>query len=118
MLAEISKGELIDKITILEIKNEKITDVEKLKNVRHELETLRKLEFHTAEKEKLKIVNRELWEVEDDLRHLEKLGKFDNEFIEKARSVYKLNDERSRIKKVINIEQGSDIIEEKSYSTI
>jgi histidyl-tRNA synthetase len=115
MLVEISKGELIDKITILEIKNEKITDPEKLKNVRHELETIRKLEFPTPVKEKLIEVNRKLWDVEDDLRLLEKRGKFDDEFIEKARSVYKLNDERSRLKKIINIEEGSNIVEEKSH---
>jgi hypothetical protein len=116
MLVEISKGELIDKITILEIKDEKITDPEKLKNVRHELETIRKLEFPTPVKEKLMEVNRKLWDVEDDLRVLEKEGKFDDEFIEKARSVYKLNDERSRLKKTINIEQGSNFVEEKSYT--
>jgi hypothetical protein len=116
MLVEISKGELIDKITILEIKDEKIADPEKLKNVRHELETIRKLEFPTPVKEKLMEVNRKLWDVEDDLRLLEKEGKFDDEFIEKARSVYKLNDERSRLKKTINIEQGSNFVEEKSYT--
>lgn len=115
MLVDISKGELIDKITILEIKNVKIDDEDKIKNVRHELETIRKLEFPTPLKERLMNVNRELWDVEDDLRTLEKLGKFDDEFIEKARSVYKLNDERSRLKKSINIDEGSDIIEEKSH---
>ena len=115
MLVQISKGELIDKITILEIKDDKITDPEKLKNVRHELETIRKLEFPTPVKEKLMDVNRKLWDVEDDLRLLEKKGKFDDEFVQKARSVYKLNDERSRLKKVINIEEGSTIVEEKSH---
>jgi len=115
MLVDISKGELIDKITILEIKNEKIDDVEKLKNVRHELETIGKLEFPTPLKERLMNVNRELWDVEDDLRALEKLGKFDDAFIEKARSVYKLNDERSRLKRIINVDEGSNIVEEKSH---
>jgi len=115
MLVQISKGELIDKITILEIKDDKITDPEKLKNVRHELETIRKMEFPTPVKEKLMDVNRKLWDVEDDLRLLEKKGKFDDEFVQKARSVYKLNDERSRLKKVINIEEGSTIVEEKSH---
>ena len=115
MLVKISKGELIDKITILEIKDDKITDPEKLKNVRHELETIRKLEFPTPVKEKLMDVNRKLWDVEDDLRLLEKKGKFDDEFVQKARSVYKLNDERSRLKKIINIEEGSNIVEEKSH---
>ncbi len=115
MLVNISKGELIDKITILEIKNEKITDEDKLRNVRHELETIRKLEFPTPLKERLMNVNRDLWDVEDDLRDLEKLRKFDSEFIEKARSVYKLNDERSRLKRIINVDEGSDIVEEKSH---
>ena len=115
MLVQISKGELIDKITILEIKDDKITDPEKLKNVRHELETIRKLEFPTPVKEKLIDVNRKLCDVEDDLRLLEKKGKFDDEFVQKARSVYKLNDERSRLKKIINIEEGSNIVEEKSH---
>jgi len=115
MLVNISKGELIDKITILEIKNEKITDEDKLRNVRHELETIRKLEFPTPIKERLMDVNRQLWDVEDDLRDLEKLRKFDSEFIEKARSVYKLNDERSRLKRIINVDEGSDIVEEKSH---
>lgn len=115
MLVQISKGELIDKITILEIKDDKITDPEKLKNVRHELETIRKLEFPTPVKEKLMDVNRKLWDVEDDLRVLEKKEKFDDEFVQKARSVYKLNDERSRLKKIINIEEGSTIVEEKSH---
>lgn len=115
MLVQISKGELIDKITILEIKDDKITDPEKLKNVRHELETIRKLEFPTPVKEKLMDVNRKLWDVEDDLRVLEKKEKFDDEFVQKARSVYKLNDERSRLKKIINIEEGSHIVEEKSH---
>ena len=115
MLVQISKGELIDKITILEIKDDKITDPEKLKNVRHELETIRKLEFPTPVKEKLMDVNSKLWDVEDDLRLLEKKGKFDDEFVQKARSVYKLNDERSRLKKIINIEEGSNIVEEKSH---
>ena len=86
-----------------------------MKNVRHELETIRKLEFPTPVKEKLIDVNRKLWDVEDDLRLLEKKGKFDDEFVQKARSVYKLNDERSRLKKIINIEEGSNIVEEKSH---
>jgi len=81
----------------------------------HELETIRKLEFPTPIKERLMDVNRQLWDVEDDLRDLEKLRKFDSEFIEKARSVYKLNDERSRLKRIINVDEGSDIVEEKSH---
>lgn len=115
MLTEISKGELIDKITILEIKSERINDPEKLKNVNNELEILRKLEFPTSTKRELKIINLILWDVEDSLRIHEKDGDFGEEFIEKARSVYKLNDERCRLKKVINLNHGSNIIEEKSY---
>ena len=79
------------------------------------MDVLLKYEFETSHKQDLKHVNNTLWEVEDDLREFEKLGKFDDEFVQKARSVYKLNDERSRIKKMINTEHGSDIVEEKSY---
>lgn len=115
MLCEISKGELIDKITILEIKSEYIKDPEKLRNVNNELEILRRLEFPTSTKLELKTVNQLLWDVEDSLRIHESEGDFGEEFIEKARSVYKLNDERCRLKKVINLSHNSNIIEEKSY---
>ena len=115
MLVDISKGELIDKITILEIKNEKITDVEKLKNIRHELDVLQKYEFETLLKQDLKQVNNTIWDLEDGIRNLEKVEDFGADFIDKARNIYKFNDERARIKKLINLEQGSDIIEEKSY---
>lgn len=116
MLTEISKGELIDKITILEIKSERIKDPEKLKNVNNELEILRKLEFPTPVKEKLKYTNTLLWDIEDRLRELETSKNFSDEFIENARNVYKLNDERSRLKKSINLNHDSNIIEEKSYT--
>jgi hypothetical protein len=91
MFVEVSKGELIDKITILEIKSEKITDPEKLKNVRYELETLRKSEFPTLIKKDLVDVNRQLWEVEDDLREFENLGKFDVEFVQTQRWEHRKN---------------------------
>ena len=115
MRIEVSKGELIDKITILEIKDDRMKDEEKLKNIRHELDVLLKYEFETPLKERLKVVNNSLWDFEDAIRRLEDEGDFGDEFIKLARNIYKFNDERARIKKLINIEQGSDIVEEKSY---
>lgn len=115
MLVEISEAELIDKITILEIKMEKIKNKDRLVNVKNELEILKKLEFDTHLKRDLKQINDLIWEVEDRLRILENDKKFDTEFITKARMVYKLNDIRADIKKTINAERQSNIIEEKSY---
>ena len=117
VLVEISKGELIDKITILEIKDARITEEDKLANVRTELDALCALEFHTEHKGALKHVNEIIWDVEERLRHLETLEDFGEEFVEKARMVYKFNDERARIKKEINIASGSNLVEEKSYTT-
>jgi hypothetical protein len=115
MRIEVSKGELIDKITILEIKDERVTDENKLKNIRRELDTLLKYEFETPLKERLKVVNNALWDFEDGIRKLEDENDFGEKFIKLARNIYKFNDERARIKRNINVEQGSDIIEEKSY---
>jgi hypothetical protein len=115
MRIEVSKGELIDKITILEIKDERMKDEEKLKNIRHELDVLQKYEFETSLKEDLKQVNNTIWDLEDGIRNLEKVEDFGAYFIDTARNIYKFNDERARIKKLINLEQGSDIVEEKSY---
>jgi len=115
MRIEVSKGELIDKITILEIKDERVKDEEKLKNIRHELDVLLKYEFETNHKKDLKQVNNTLWDLEDGIRKLEGMNDFGADFIDKARNIYKFNDERARIKKLINLEQGSDIVEEKSY---
>lgn len=123
-------GELYDKITILQIKSEKIKDEEKLKNVRKELEILDELSAKTneiAQKEgkitilgdlvlQLKVTNRKIWVIEDDIRELERSKTFDESFVETARSVYINNDERCRIKRKINELLGSAIIEEKSYS--
>jgi len=123
ILAEISAGELIDKITILEIKKEKISNKEKLIEVDKELvslnETLKKsindenkiLSF----KNDLKNINLKLWDIEDGKRSAEKNNKFDEKFIELARSVYKFNDERAKIKLAINNALGSNIKEVKSY---
>ena len=120
----ISVGELIDKITILQIKKEKITNLEKVKKVSYELQLLENI-LNSFEKSKinelenlmikLKKINQKLWVIEDDIRLLEKNKKFDNNFIELARSVYITNDERFEIKNKINRLFSSDIEEVKSY---
>tara|TARA_B110000285_G_C14919464_1_gene511884 strand:- start:286 stop:681 length:396 start_codon:yes stop_codon:yes gene_type:complete len=123
ILAEISAGELIDKITILEIKEEKIENSEKLEHVKKELFSLneisKKMIAETAGikslVEKLKIVNRKLWDIENGKRLAEKNNDFGKNFIELARSVYKTNDERSKIKLEINNLLGSNIKEVKSH---
>ena len=123
ILAEISAGELIDKITILEIKKEKISNKEKLVEVNKELsslnETLKKSINDESKiidfKKDLKKVNLRLWDIEDGKRSAEKNNKFDEKFIELARSVYKFNDKRAKIKLEINNALGSNIKEVKSY---
>ncbi len=123
ILAEISAGELIDKITILEIKKEKISNEEKLLEVNKELsslnETLKKSINDESKiinfKNDLKKINLKLWDIEDGKRSAEKNNKFDEKFIELARGVYKFNDERARIKLAINNSLGSNIKEVKSY---
>ena len=123
ILAEISAGELIDKITILEIKKEKISNKEKLVEVNKELnslnETLKKSIDDESKiisfKKDLKNINLKLWDIEDGKRLAEKNNKFDEKFIELARSVYKFNDERAKIKLSINNALGSNIKEVKSY---
>ena len=123
ILAEISAGELIDKITILEIKKLKISDTEKTKDIQKELSSLN----DTLEKtipdvskikiliEKLKTINLKLWDIENKKRLAEKSNDFGDKFIELSRSVYKNNDERSRIKLEINNILGSNIKEVKSH---
>lgn len=119
--APISIGELIDKITILELKLEFLTDTNKLENVNTELTYLTKilneltLPDITAERDALKLVNRRLWHIENFKRECEKNQTFDSEFIETARQVYLKNDLRAEIKRRINTMVGSTIIEEKSY---
>ena len=123
ILAEISAGELIDKITILEIKKEKISNKEKLIEVNKELislnETLKKSINNESKissfKNDLKNINLKLWDIEDGKRSAEKNNKFDEKFIELARSVYKFNDERAKIKLAINNALESNIKEVKSY---
>lgn len=118
----VSVGELVDKITILRIKNEKIEDKEKLSNIKIELSYLQeKLESLGLEKEVLDIiddlydVNIQLWEVEDRLRDFEREENFRSEFVDSARSVYRLNDLRFSLKTKINVLTDSEIVEEKSY---
>ena len=123
ILAEISVGELIDKITILEIKKEKISNKEKLVEVNKELnslnETLKKSINNESKissfKNDLKNINLKLWDIEDGKRSAEKNNKFDEKFIQLARNVYKFNDERAKIKLAINNALGSNIKEVKSY---
>ena len=123
ILAEISAGELIDKITILEIKKVKIVNKDKLIEIQKELsslnETMKKcIPDHSKVskfKDDLKEINLKLWDIEDEKRSAEKKQKFDNEFIKLARSVYKFNDERAKIKLAINNILGSNIKEVKSY---
>ncbi len=118
--APVSVGELIDKITILEIKKKNMTG-KKLKNVERELQLLElllkeeNLEIDIDLVHNLKKVNNSLWEIEDRIRIKESKKEFDNDFIELARSVYKENDRRASIKKEINYTFNSEISEEKSY---
>ena len=124
ILAEISAGELIDKITILEIKKEKIKDQEKLKLIENEYNslktTLQKQIKSSSELislfEKLKEVNLTLWDIEEGKRESEKKKDFGNNFIKLARNVYIFNNKRAEIKKKINLLLGSNIIEVKSSS--
>ena len=120
----ISYGELLDKITILEIKKKKITDQEKLKNIKNEhfelnevAKSLKKIDNVKYEifYKKLFEVNLSLWEIEDKIRILEKDKDFDSEFIELARKVYFTNDKRFEIKSEINKHFGSEFFEEKQY---
>ena len=123
ILAPISLGELIDKITILELKQEFITDPDKLSNINHELVELNSIlktlliqPFPQSQREALKAVNRELWGIENYKRGCEQDQVFDRGFIQAAREVYLKNDLRARIKREINRVTGSAIVEEKSYS--
>ena len=124
LLVPISPGELIDKITILEIKSQRMTDAAKLHNVRTELslltETWKASAYSatdiSAEWAGLRNVNGQLWDIEDRIRDKEREDRFDAEFIELARAVYVTNDERAAIKKRINMRLGSLLVEEKSYA--
>ena len=124
ILIPISPGELIDKITILQIKSERMTDAAKLANVRTELGALQSTwqsSPHAAvdiqqEWNDLRRINEVLWDIEDKIRDKERDQQFDKDFIELARAVYVTNDERAAVKRVINTKLGSRIVEEKSYA--
>lgn len=124
LLIEVGAGELIDKITILKIKADRMTDPAKLRNVKHELDVLSRArkenlnqsnELNRLEDE-LRKVNEALWVIEDDIRACEAARDFGPKFIELARSVYIQNDRRAVLKKAINELCGSSIVEEKSYT--
>ena len=125
MKVEVSDGEILDKLSILEIKLNKIEDVQKLTNIQKEYNTLKETIGEPTWYEhvfrnygfywQLKEINETLWEIEDEIRIKEKNQEFDNVFIELARLVYKTNDKRAEIKKEINIHTGSNLLEEKSY---
>jgi hypothetical protein len=120
----ISPGEVIDRLTILEIKSERIADAAKLANVRHELEMLSKAAKQAIPDNEemrglhagLKEVNEKLWVIEDDIRDCERKGDFGDAFVALARSVYRTNDQRTVIKRRINEALGSVLIDEKSYA--
>lgn len=117
----VSVGELGDKITILRIKSDRITDQEKLKNVKYELANLESIWeangfSSTVSLDELQVVNEVLWDIEDAIRVKEAKQEFDDEFIRFARLVYKTNDKRAQFKKIINESVGSLLIEEKSYA--
>jgi hypothetical protein len=123
VLAPVSLGELLDKIVILEIKEERISDESKLTNVRTELQSLRAIrppslqgnpEIETWETA-LREANEELWDLEDRIRDKERANDFGPEFVEVARLIYRTNDKRANAKKMINTICGSTIVEEKSY---
>ena len=119
----VSPGEVLDKITILEIKSGRICDPGKVANVRLELKLLQDTWNAAIEEDnvirglhsELREINEALWEIEDDIRDKERAGEFDARFIELARAVYVTNDRRSEVKKKLNLHLGSQIIEEKSY---
>ena len=120
----ISPGELLDKITILRIKSRRMTDPQKLANVRLELHALEEIWENSApagidvqgDIQALLEVNERLWVIEDDIRDKERARAFDAEFIRLARAVYIENDERAAVKRRLNVSLGSDLVEEKSYS--
>ena len=121
---EVSAGELVDKITILEIKAERIADPDKLANVHRELRSLtatrrealpssEELDELTAE---LRRINEQLWEIEDNIRDCERKSDFGERFVELARAVYRTNDRRAAAKRSINELLGSELVEEKDYA--
>jgi len=124
MKIEVSHGEIVDKLTILQIKKENITDPSKLDNIVKEYDYLlsiveNDLGISTESPEYLELlsINQELWVIEDDIRDKERIKEFDEDFIKLARSVYYTNDVRAKIKKEINLKYSSGFVEEKSYQS-
>lgn len=126
MKIEVSNGEIIDKYTILEIKLSQIKDAKKLENIQHEYDVLtpdvEQIYAEVSDKDALEKlhndlleINKKLWKIEDDIRECERAKDFGQTFIDLARAVYFTNDDRSVVKKDINIITGSDLVEEKSY---
>jgi Family of unknown function (DUF6165) len=121
VVVPISVGELMDKIAILEIKSERIANETQLANIRRELSALRAVGFGIDRAmldglcAELKQVNARLWDIEDAIRECDAGGDFGEKFVALARSVYRLNDERARLKRAINQRSGSRLVEEKSY---
>ena len=124
MNIEVSHGEIVDKLTILQIKKENITDSSKLDNIVKEYNYLlsiveNDLGISTESSEYLELlsINKDLWDIEDDIRDKERQKEFDEEFIKLAREVYYTNDVRAKIKKEINLKYSSGFVEEKSYQS-
>jgi len=126
MKIEVSNGEIIDKYTILEIKLSEIKDAKKLVNIKNEYNALtpdvesmykecKDLSHLKKLQNDLLTVNKKLWKIEDDIRECERANDFGQTFIDLARAVYYVNDDRSDVKKEINVYTGSDLVEEKSY---
>ena len=121
---DVSLGEFLDKLTILQIKSERIKDSKKLLNIRKELDLLTQTWSRSpfaaadirAPLARLKAINEKLWDIEDQIRIKESQAAFDGDFIELARSVYVSNDERAAIKRELNVLLGSELVEEKSYA--
>jgi len=124
LIVEISAGEFLDKLTILKIKTERIQDTAQLRNINYELDVYRQAwvasplsgKDVSPQLKALKDINENLWDIEDRIRELEAKQKFDDEFVQLARSVYKANDKRAAIKRELNGILGSKMIEEKSYT--
>ena len=120
MQIEVSSGEIVDKLSILQIKKDNIIDKEQLKNIITEFNYLyeivfKKLKIAIEDYYQLISINKKLWSIEDNIRLKENKKEFDNEFVSLARNVYIINDKRAKIKKEINIKYNSLFIEEKSY---
>lgn len=122
MKIDVPIGDVVDKITILRIKETKLNNPQQLANVRRELAVLREawetsgLAWPATQADELRRINQTLWDVEDELRRHEAAQAFGPEFVRRARSVYQINDERARVKREINRITGSALVEEKSYA--